>query len=337
VAILSLLANNHGVKAILFGTAVLTALATLAGFAGRFWWLLDLTSHFRVQYFFVLLFLSLIILLLRNPHFAIFCVVFAILNLSLVLPLYMAAPSSLNPHIRPMRAMMMNVSTENTNHSAVIASIARYDPDFLLLEEVDARWMNALKPLDHSYPHSISRPRGDNFGIAFYSKQPLAHSEVINMGQAGLPTVLVQVEVWDRKLFILGTHSLPPVNAAYARLRDNHLAEISDMLNTIDAPVLLLGDLNATPWSYPFRRLLRESGLRDGSQGMGYQPTWPAGFFPLFIPIDHCLYSEGLTVIKEEVGPPVGSDHYPVIVDFVATGRGRARAPQAVSTIDADR
>ena len=88
------------------------------------------------------------------------------------------------------------------------------------------------------------------------------------------------------------------------------------MLRTLDAPVLLLGDLNATPWSHPFKRLLQETGLIDGSRGMGYQPTWPAGVLPLLIPIDHCLHSQELRVVHKEVGPMVGSDHYPVIVDF---------------------
>lgn len=33
--------------------------------------------------------------------------------------------------------------------------------------------------------------------------------------------------------------------------------------------------------------------------------------------IDHCLYSEGIRIQNREIGPLVGSDHFPVIVDFV--------------------
>jgi len=36
----------------------------------------------------------------------------------------------------------------------------------------------------------------------------------------------------------------------------------------------------------------------------------------LGIPIDHCLVSPEIIVTKRSVGPSVGSDHYPVIIDF---------------------
>ena len=39
----------------------------------------------------------------------------------------------------------------------------------------------------------------------------------------------------------------------------------------------------------------------------------------LLIPIDHCLYGSGLHVNAKKIGPNVGSDHYPVVVDFSST------------------
>ena len=107
------------------------------------------------------------------------------------------------------------------------------------------------------------------------------------------------------------------MDASGSRLRDSQLGAIPAVLEELDAPVLLLGDLNASPWSYPFRHLLRDSGLRDGSLGKGFQPTWPAWMFLLWIPIDHCLYSTGIQVIDKRIGGHVGSDHYPVVVEFV--------------------
>lgn len=65
-----------------------------------------------------------------------------------------------------------------------------------------------------------------------------------------------------------------------------------------------------------FRRLLARSGLIDTLRGRGYQPTWPGHFVPLWIPLDHCLVSPDLTVLDRRVGPHVGSDHRPVIVDL---------------------
>jgi endonuclease/exonuclease/phosphatase (EEP) superfamily protein YafD len=269
----------------------------------------------------VLVVVCLIFLLIRSYHLAVVPGAFALLNLTLVLPFFWGSSTSSNSSISTARAMMMNVNTNNTNYSAVLAAIKSYAPDFLLLEEVNQRWMAELQQLDVEYPYSISRPRSDNFGIAFYSKRPFVTSEFVDVGQVDHPSVLVKVRIAGREIFIFGTHSLPPVNAEYARLRNKHLAEIPAMLNTLDAPVLLLGDLNSTPFSHAFKRLLRESGLVDGSRGMGYQPTWPAGAFPFLIPIDHCLHSAELQLHSKEIGPAVGSDHYPVIVDFFFAGK----------------
>lgn len=106
-------------------------------------------------------------------------------------------------------------------------------------------------------------------------------------------------------------------------------AQLPRYVHRAASPVLLLGDLNVSPWSPYFRRLLRESGLRDSSQGRGVRPTWPT-FNPLMlIPIDHCLYSPGIAIVNRQTGPHVGSDHFPVIVDFVIGADGMGEANHA--------
>jgi len=308
------LSENPGFRAVLFACAGVACIVSVAGFGGGFSWVLDLVV--------VLAILSLILLLMRHHRLAVVSGLFALMNLGLVLPLYWGAPRPSYHSLSTARAMMLNVNTANTDYAAVLAVIERYSPDFLYLEEVDQRWMIALKRLDATYPHSISDPRSDNFGVAFFSRYPFVASEILQLGPAGIPSVLVRSSIAGREFFILGTHPLPPTSAAYAALRDIQLVELSGIVKRLDAPVLLLGDLNATPWSYPFKRLLRDSALIDGSRGFGLQPTWPAGMFPLLVPIDHCLHSPAIQVVRKEVGPAVGSDHYPVVVEFALRGPG---------------
>jgi endonuclease/exonuclease/phosphatase (EEP) superfamily protein YafD len=123
----------------------------------------------------------------------------------------------------------------------------------------------------------------------------------------------------------MATHPLPPAGRDYSRWRNNQLAQLPGWVHRATSPLLLLGDLNVSPWSSHFRRLLRESGLRDSSQGRGVLPTWPT-FSPLLrIPIDHCLYSQGIAIVDRRTGPHVGSDHFPVIVDFVIEADGMSK------------
>ena len=81
-------------------------------------------------------------------------------------------------------------------------------------------------------------------------------------------------------------------------------------------PVIVLGDLNATPWSPVFKKLLGETRLVDARRGFGLRPTWPSTFPPLWIPIDHCLVSPGIEIRDFRVGPACGSDHHALVVDM---------------------
>ncbi len=76
-----------------------------------------------------------------------------------------------------------------------------------------------------------------------------------------------------------------------------------------------LGDLNNTPWGSAFRKMVEGTGLRDSGLGMGLQRSWPVGFWPLALPIDHFLVSERVRVLDRWMGPDVGFDHYPLVVD----------------------
>ena len=79
----------------------------------------------------------------------------------------------------------------------------------------------------------------------------------------------------------------------------------------------MLGDFNATPWSWPFRRMLSTGALVNSQSGFGLQPTFPATTnVALRVPIDHLLHSDLIGVRDRRTGPALGSDHFPLIVDL---------------------
>jgi endonuclease/exonuclease/phosphatase (EEP) superfamily protein YafD len=110
-----------------------------------------------------------------------------------------------------------------------------------------------------------------------------------------------------------------PAGAWGTRFRNEHLAEFSEYTRQLSGPSIILGDHNTTPWNHAFKDLLKNSSLLDTSRGLGYQPTWPSFFWPMRIPLDHCLVSSNLTVSQRRVGESTGSDHLPIIVDLVLT------------------
>lgn len=298
----------------------IAVLATLLGFLGRFSWVCDLFCHFRVQLFAVLLTVASLHLIRRDFRSSVIFALFAMANLSAIVPLYLGDAPTAPAGSVSYRAMLANVNTRFGSPQMVVGAIEHFRPDILVLEEVDDRWVALLSEGLKAYAHSTAMPRDDNFGIAVYSKYPM-RGEVRYFGESEVPSVVAEIDTPQGTFTLIGTHALPPASAENTRLRDEHLSHIPETVRAAKSPVLLLGDLNATPWCSSFRQLVRESGLRDSSRGRGVQPTWPSFMPLLWIPIDHCLFGPGIQVTNKRVGPKIGSDHYPVVVDFVLESR----------------
>ncbi len=301
---------------LLTAAGVVVCATTLFGFLGQWSWFLDLFSHFRVQYMIGLAVLCFLLLIGRRRRIAATFLGFACINLVLVVPLYFGSQNRNSEGTSAIRAMLLNVNTRLGDPERVKSIVSKVDPDILVLEEINSQWISDLAWLKNSHPYSISRPREDSFGIVLFSKLPLVDSEVVYIGNAEVPSILATIEIEEMELRVVATHPLPPAGREYSRARNEQLEILP---NYIRSPhhVLLIGDLNTTPWSYHFRRLLKSTGLKDSAQGFGVQPTWPS-HNPLFrIPIDHCLHSSGISVVDRQIGENVSSDHYPLIVDFV--------------------
>lgn len=302
--------------------------ATVLGFLGRFSWAFDLFSHFRVQYLHALLALGILHALGRRRRAALGFLVFACVNLAVVFPWVAASRAGPGTAAPTLRAMLINVHSRNEDAARATAAIRAEDPDILVLEEINGRWMEDLAWLTASYPHSIVRPREDSFGIGLFSKFPLEYGGVFVSGEAGVPSIAALVSVARTSLLVVATHPLPPAGREYTRWRDDQLDRLPEHVRS-PHPVLLLGDLNVTPWNARFRRLLARTGLRDSSRGFGFQPTWQCGNLFLRLPIDHCLYSEGLVLAGRRVGPDLSSDHRPLIVDFAFRAESARPAPDS--------
>jgi endonuclease/exonuclease/phosphatase (EEP) superfamily protein YafD len=301
---------------LLTAAGIAASVGTILGFLGRFSWFLDLFSHFRVQYMLGLLALGVVLFIGRRRRTATAFLVLACVNLVPVLPLYLGKPKMPDKATPALRAMLLNVNTRLGDANRVRAVVSDADPDILVLEEISSAWMLDLAWLTNSYPHSLAQTREDNFGIGLFSKLPLADAEVVYIGEAEVPSILATVSTAQTNLRVVATHPLPPSGRDYSRWRNEQLERLPDYVRS-HLPVLLLGDLNVTPWNYYFRRLLASTGLRDSAKGRGVQATWP-NFNPLLrIPIDHCLHSEDIGILDRRVGEHVSSDHFPVIVDFV--------------------
>ena len=295
------------------------ALGTLLGSLGKAGWMLDLFSHWRVQYCLLLGASTVLMLAARRWRLAVLPAALAALNLAAVAPAYWGGEDH-TAHGRTYRLVAANIHSLNTQTAKVRDLLEREDPDVAILTEFTPRWMNELRDLDAKYPVHLLLPHEDNFGMAVYSRLPLAAWQSLEAFDPDLRGVSATFSPDGRPLALLAVHAAPPLGGWASRLRNRKFRQLADLAAGTQGPLLLAGDLNTSPWSPFFRDLLRAGGLRDSRRGFGIQATWPAARWLMRIPLDHCLVSAGIRIVGRRVGPDIGSDHLPIIVDFALPG-----------------
>jgi endonuclease/exonuclease/phosphatase (EEP) superfamily protein YafD len=295
---------------------VTPAVATLLGCLGRFSWWMELYSHFRWQYAAGLFAGALYFLCHRRKRLALATAGLASVNLYIASPQLLVWPGVEAGDGRTIRLAMANLHKRNRDVESVLRFVEREDPDVLVVVEFTPEWNGRLLPLTASYRHSFLLPRDDSFGIGLFSKHPVLSREVLEYAGEIYPSIAARVEVSGRPLLIVGAHPPAPRDPRVYRYRNRIYAGLAGLARTTRDPLVILGDLNSTPWGSSFRRLIEDGGLGDSSEGRGLQWSWPAGFWPFAIPIDHCLVSRDLRITNRYMGPDIGSDHYPLVVDL---------------------
>lgn len=299
----------------------LACLATLAGSLGGSWWVFDLLSHFRGHYA-VMLTVSATGLVLVKPRKR--CLV-PLVGLLFTLAILWGStrPVPQIAHVEaPTRLLSINVYAGNQRLQRIEDYVRQVDPDLLVLLEVTPQWQPALDRLSKRYPHQTIQTGPQPFGIAVFSRVPVESSTLLDLGNSGVPAVASRLRLNGQTLELLAVHTLPPISARYTATRNRQLADVAAYAIRSSSPLIVIGDLNVTPWSVWFRRLLERGRLLDTRNGFGRQPTWPARFGWLGIPIDHCLVSPGCVIDSRSRGPDLGSDHLPILCHFGLSGSG---------------
>jgi endonuclease/exonuclease/phosphatase (EEP) superfamily protein YafD len=290
-------------------------LATIAGFGSRTWWLFELTSHFRIQYFWTSLLLSGLLLVARRWRFAILALLLLALHGWLLRPFYVdrAHVSNDGPVVR---VMTYNIWARNREYDEIISYLRKSSPDIVVLVEVDERWRAPLETLAPEWPHRRMILKGGHSGIAILSRLPLDELKIEFLSD-GIPFVFARATINGTPVSIFGIHLERPISARGTEHQSRQMAELTARLRQEPPTRLVLGDFNSTTWSAAFCEFALETGLRDSRIGFGIQPTWPAFLPAAFrIPIDHCLVTPDVEITRREIGPNVGSDHFPVVVDL---------------------
>jgi endonuclease/exonuclease/phosphatase (EEP) superfamily protein YafD len=301
---------------------VALAAVSLASFAGGWVWWLDVLANFRAQYVVALAILGLLVAVSRWRRTGFAVLGIALFNLFFVAPLYLGSPGESAAGAPGIRVMSFNLLSNNENFGEVIAFIEASAPDLVFLYEASRPWEVAMGSA--AFDYEVIRGRSDNliFGTLVLARDEVgAVSFGFAEGQPRAISLQYRPEGWPVDVKVLSSHPLAPTSEERAGLRDAQLGFAADWAAEQEGAFLVVGDLNASPWSWPFRRLVADGSLRNSQIGFGLQPSFPATSNVLLrVPIDHLLHSDALIVTNRRLGEPLGSDHFPLLVDLAYAG-----------------
>jgi endonuclease/exonuclease/phosphatase (EEP) superfamily protein YafD len=298
--------------------ALVLAAASIAGHVGWAWWPLDLVANFRPQLAVLLLVSGVWLALGRWRRTARLVVAVGLIDLLLVGWLWVPAGPDPVAGADRVRVMSYNLFASNERYDEVTAFIAAERPDVVLLHEASLPWEEAVEAAElgyrivktrdeeHIFGTLVLVPEGAEVeGFGFTEREPRAVEVVLPLPTAG-------------DLALLGVHPVSPDSEETSALRDAQLAFATNWAEERSGPRVVIGDLNAGPWSHAFRRLVSEGGLRNSQRGFGLQPSFPMTANQVFrVAIDNGAVSPHVAVVDRRLGPPIGSDHAPLILDLM--------------------
>jgi endonuclease/exonuclease/phosphatase (EEP) superfamily protein YafD len=308
---------------LVFFTFLLLVAVVLSLFADVYW-VFDLFSHFVLYYIIISAVLALLLLPYRK-----------VIWLSIALGIMLFEVFKLTPYASlkegdggkydEVKILQYNVNRNNNNVEEMTKWIISQseDVDIVVLSEVTESWDDSLRRIKWAYPYHITKDMRGGRNMAIFSRLYIDEFEIKNL--AGLteidaPALILRGETTGYEIpFVLyGVHPPPPVLPSYAKRRNDLLQEVAESIAKEEIThKLIVADFNTTRFSPAFKKLTEVSGLHDSNEGLGFgalQTTWNS-FMPNYfgIAIDNIVLSNNFEVEKKEIGPAMGSDHYPVI------------------------
>ena len=260
------------------------------------------------------------------------------------------------------RPSHIRVMTYNIHHgeaegggldlSAIAGVIRDHGIDVVGLQEVDRHWsqrsdfadqaseLAAELGMDYFFapiydlpPAEDGQPRRE-YGLAILSRFPITDAtnhaltrlptappgDTVRREMPGFPGVTLDIRGVPLRFF--NTHLDYRPDPA---VREIQVRETVRILESLDGPIILLGDLNASPGSpelLPLLRIFRDA-WEVGGVGDGYT-------FPAIVAdrrIDYILTTPDIEVAAVRVPVTAASDHRPVVADLLIPNRTADAAP----------
>ena len=205
----------------------------------------------------------------------------------------------------PLKVVTLNVWGRNRDVEAVARFLESERADVVVLQEAPRIQAALLPRLKATYPHAYCPDRACSQAI-------LTRVEPLEVGRENVAPrrpllVWARIPHGGRTVRVIGLHFAYPFDPAW---QAQHFEWLIGYLGRPEEPTVVAGDFNLTPYSWKLLRLIHVTGLRAH---LVHRFSWPAHRLAPFVLIDNVLTTQDLGRIETRIGPPVGSDHRPVV------------------------
>jgi endonuclease/exonuclease/phosphatase (EEP) superfamily protein YafD len=298
---------------IFWAGAALIALG-LAGLAlGRFGWPWEMLANIAPQIGAFALLYALSMALTGRPAVALAALAAAIISFCGAREMF--APASPQIARRDARIVWANLFDRRDAFERVMALAARESADLVLVAELPDMPHADIERISGPFMHHAGRPNLHRTKVAAFSRTPIQRIHVL-AANAKRPGLCLIIETPSGALVVAGIHPSVPATPAMTRGRAVSIGEAFALADSSDGPIVLVGDFNTPPWSETLRAAERGDVWRRAR--LGPVSTWSAPLPILGLPIDHAFGAHGARV-SARLGPGIGSDHMPLIVDVSLT------------------
>lgn len=224
-----------------------------------------------------------------------------------------------------IRVVQINALTSNPNHDEVLRLISDPEIDILSLIECPiklSRSIRADKVLTHL--NRVVGPPNPPYTqwILLFSRWPMDPWESDSASTPGLVAAVIHTPTGP--LGVVSLHASAPWEPPRWRTGNTTIrgaARIASEMHRAGLPVMVVGDLNATPLSAR-TSWLRNVGLKRCKPLSTPAGTFPSGLpWPFQIAIDDAVVSEEIRVQSWETSRVPGSDHRGVSMELVVLGQ----------------
>jgi endonuclease/exonuclease/phosphatase (EEP) superfamily protein YafD len=227
-----------------------------------------------------------------------------------------------------LRILMANVLVDNPEREGLIRLAREERPDVLGLIEVSRDWIAGLESIRSEFPHRFEYPSDDDGqGMALWLRQaPISVERFAPLTPGGNPALHAVIDFAGKRRDFWLIHFVSPLQRPDELPLGGEFVALADLVRRQGGSTLVVGDFNSTDGSPSFGRFLGASRLRDSRLGFGRQGSWPT-WSPYRIGIDHAFLSADLAVVGRRLGPKIGSDHLPMILEVAPAAIADTKEP----------